>query len=227
MKPKPKARPVSGTARASSREGCEEKARGSADPAPTPLTMQEAVSNWLVWLGIMEVDDEPARFLPRDIERRILDNFMDLDPTDELTSALALTSMIQQLMASVGGMLQDAMQMAARRRQDGQEGDQEIDTEVEVEVETEEDGPHADDDELIVVHAAAPTPDGLRTDDEASQKGQCSMATAGEFTMAAPTVAGQLPGPRHKAGWANWLPCSPPPVADDPRSRKHEHGENR
>ena len=87
----------------------------------------------------MEVDDEPARFLPRDIEHRILDNFMDLDPTDQLTSALALTSMIQQLMASVGGVLQDAMQIAARRRQEGQGRDQ-GDTEVDVEVETEEAG---------------------------------------------------------------------------------------
>eukprot|EP00439_Symbiodinium_sp_Y106_P057195 s2290_g8.t1 len=138
MKPKPKARPVSGTAKPPAGRDAE-KARGSADPAPTPLTMQEAVSNWLVWLGIMEVDDEPARFLPRDIEHRILDNFMDLDPTDELTSALALTSMIQQLMASVGGVLQDAMQMAARRRQEGQGRDQ-GDTEVDVEVETEEAG---------------------------------------------------------------------------------------
>ena len=42
-------------------------------------------------------------------------------------------------MASVGGVLQDAMQMAARRRQEGQGRDQ-GDTEVDVEVETEEAG---------------------------------------------------------------------------------------
>eukprot|EP00439_Symbiodinium_sp_Y106_P045091 s344_g5.t1 len=62
---------------------------------------REAVHNWLVWLGMGE------------IEHRILDNF--IAPPDQLTSALALTGMIQQLMASIGGILQDGMQMSARR----------------------------------------------------------------------------------------------------------------
>ena len=102
-----------------------------------PLSMQEAVANWLIWLNIMDVGEEPSRFLPADIEHRILDNFMDLSPADQLTSALALTSMIQQLMASVGGILQDAVQMTARRGQGMRADNDEI---VEVEADEEESG---------------------------------------------------------------------------------------
>ena len=106
---------------------------------PPPLTMQEAVSNWLVWLGIMDIGEEPTRFLPLDIEHRILDNFMDLHKADQLTTAMALTSMIQQLMASVGGILQDAIQMAPRRHRAGTEAE-EIEVEVEADAEPEESG---------------------------------------------------------------------------------------
>ena len=102
-KPKPKSRPGcrAPMPSTSSTPGTGSGSGLLREGEPHLLTMQEAVHNWLVWLGMGE------------IEHRILDNF--IAPPDQLTSALALTGMIQQLTASIGGILQDGMQMSARR----------------------------------------------------------------------------------------------------------------
>ncbi|CAE7462908.1 unnamed protein product [Symbiodinium sp. CCMP2592] len=145
-RPAPKKRPgqpptspevgATATASASGRPPTSNHAEATGPSPPAPLTMQEAVTNWLIWLNVMDLDETPARLLPRDIEHRILDNFMDLSPSDQLTTALALTSMIQQLMASIGSILQDAIRLASRSRNRATET-------IEVEVEPEEEDDEA------------------------------------------------------------------------------------
>ena len=130
-KPKTKSRPKQAIRDAPARS---EEARPSERDPPPPLTLEEAVDTWLLVLGIRGIDEGTQDFLPERVVGAIQETFMGFEGVDRLTMALAFTRVVQNLLSSVGRLLEQAVTLPVPSARDPNAAE-----EVEVEVDEEDD----------------------------------------------------------------------------------------
>eukprot|EP00439_Symbiodinium_sp_Y106_P004488 s8714_g1.t1 len=130
-KPKTKSRPKQAIRDAPARS---EEARPSERDPPPPLTLEEAVDTWLLVLGIRGIDEGMQDFLPERVVGAIQETFMGFEGVDRLTMALAFTRVVQNLLSSVGRLLEQAVTLPVPSARDPNAAE-----EVEVEVDEEDD----------------------------------------------------------------------------------------
>ena len=111
-----------------------EEARPSERDPPPPLTLEEAVDTWLLVLGIRGIDEGTQDFLPERVVGAIQETFMGFEGVDRLTMALAFTRVVQNLLSSVGRLLEQAVTLPVPSARDPNAAE-----EVEVEVDEEDD----------------------------------------------------------------------------------------
>ena len=130
-KPKTKSRPKQGIKDAPARS---EETRPSEQDPPPPLTLEEAVDTWLLVLGIRGIDEGTQDFLPERVVGAIQETFMGFEGADRLTMALAFTRVVQNLLSSVGRLLEQVVTSSGTSVRDSNAAE-----EVEVEVDAEDD----------------------------------------------------------------------------------------
>ena len=130
-KPKTKSRPKQVSKDAPARS--EETHPRELGPPP-PLTLEEAVDTWLLVLGIRGIDEGTHDFLPERVVGAIQETFMGFEGADRLTMALAFTRVVQNLLSSVGHLLEQAVASSGTSVRDSNTAE-----EVEVEVDEDDD----------------------------------------------------------------------------------------
>ena len=101
---------------------------------PRPLTLEAAVDTWVVVLGIREIDEGTNAFLPERVVGAIQETFMGFEGADRLTMALAFTRVVQNLLSSVGHLLEQSVTSSGTSARDADPAE-----EVEVEVDDDDD----------------------------------------------------------------------------------------
>ena len=126
------------------------------DGEPVPLTMEDAVQLWLLWLGVTDIDQEPEpnRLLPYHVEDVIRDSFLMYPARDQLTLMLGFTSLVQSLMATVGSLLETACARVVEEQEAGRNADRDPEPEEESDdnllMQTGITQPHAGDWHLLL-----------------------------------------------------------------------------